>query len=95
MSLTDKLVNWFGSDKLLHLLVAAWLTSWFTDFGFAIALAGGFFVFLLAYVKEKFLDDHFDQEDLAASFMGIIIEIVSYGFRAAIIEGLFDVTMPM
>ena len=33
MKLTDKLVNKFGYDKLLHFFVAAWLVSECKSFG--------------------------------------------------------------
>lgn len=95
MQLTNYLVNKFGSDKLLHFLLAAWLTSWFTDFGYAISLPAAAAIFLLAWIKEKFLDDHFDHADLAASLGGILTELIAYGIRAALAEGVFGVTMPM
>lgn len=76
MKLTDKIVNTFGGDKLLHLLVAGWVTqigtliNWWAALLIAIAVIG------LNFVKEKYWDNVFDIKDLIAAGVGSFIAFV-------------------
>ena len=70
MKLTDKLVNKFGYDKLLHFFVAAWLVSECKAFGIIAGFIGWIAVIVLSVVKEHFLDGELDSMDACAAAYG-------------------------
>ena len=70
MKLTDKLVNKFGYDKLLHFFVAAWLVSECKSFGIIAGFFGWFAVMILSVVKEHILDGEPDSMDACAAAYG-------------------------
>lgn len=70
MKLTDKLVNKFGYDKLLHFFVAAWLVSECKAFGMIAAIFGWVAVIILSVVKEHILDGEPDSMDACAAAYG-------------------------
>ena len=70
MELTDKLVNKFGYDKLLHFFVAAWLVSECKAFGIIVGFIGWIAVIVLSVAKEHFLDDEPESMDACAAAYG-------------------------
>ena len=72
MKLTDLIVNKIGIDKLLHALVA-WvgvsLGAPFGGWGLGIMFV---VMFVLAIIKEEFLDTSFDFHDLWWSTFGVL-----------------------
>lgn len=70
MKLTDKLVNKFGYDKLLHFFVAAWLVSECKAFGIVAGFFGWIAVMILSVVKEHILDGEPDSMDACAAAYG-------------------------
>lgn len=70
MKLTDKLVNKFGYDKLLHFFIAAWLVSECKAFGIIAAFFGWIVVIILSAVKEHFFDDEPEPMDACAAAYG-------------------------
>ena len=70
MKLTDKLVEKIGVDKMLHFFVAAWLVSECKAFGIEVGCIAWIVVVMLAFVKEKWLDDFLDARDLLWSALG-------------------------
>ena len=70
MKLTDKLVNKFGYDKLLHFFVAAWLVSECKEFGIVAGYIGWIAVIVLSIVKEHSLDDEPESMDAFAAAYG-------------------------
>lgn len=69
----NKLVNHYGSDKCLHFLVGAWLTSIVTPLGFWWVMAMIAFVAIISYVKEAYVDDVADKIDIYAGISGSIV----------------------
>lgn len=84
MKLTDKLTQRFGADKLLHLLIAALFVSQFDDYGLFWGFLALFAVSGLGYAKEKWLDKTGDWEDLKATVIGGVIELVVYTVRCIV-----------
>ena len=52
MRLTDKLVEKFGADKLLHFFVAAWLVAECKNYGIITGFFGWIAVIILSALKE-------------------------------------------
>ena len=75
MKLTDKLVNKFGYDKLLHFFVAAWLVSECKAFGIIAGFIGWIAVIVLSVVKEHFLDGELDSMDACAAAYGGFVSL--------------------
>lgn len=72
----NKMVNHFGTDKCLHFLVGAWLTSMVTPLGFWWVMAMVAFVAVISYVKEAYVDDICDKIDMYAGIRGSVISCV-------------------
>ena len=70
------LVNHFGSDKCLHFLVGAWLTSMVTPLGFWWVIGMIAFVVIISYVKEVYVDDVGDKIDMYAGIYGSVTSFV-------------------
>jgi hypothetical protein len=76
MRLTDKLVEKVGVDKLLHFFVSAWVVSECKAYGIGVGCIAWVVVVLLAFVKEKWLDDFLDAKDMLWSALGGFASIV-------------------
>ena len=61
MKFIDNIINKIGHDKVIHFSQAGWLTQ-----------IGGLFGFL----KEKYLDDTFDKNDIKANLFGCILATI-------------------
>ena len=84
MKLTDKIVSRYGQDKVLHFLVGAWIVAQFDDYGLFWGFLALFAVSGLGYAKEKWLDKTGDWEDLKATVIGGVIELVVYTVRCVV-----------
>jgi hypothetical protein len=78
MKLTNSLVEKFGTDKLLHFLVTAWLVSEVKIFGISAVIIVFIFIIILGFIKELILDNQFDTKDIIASFIGGLISLLLY-----------------
>ena len=76
----NKTVNGFvehiGSDKLLHFLTGAWLTSMVSPLGFWWVLGMFIFIGIISYVKEAFVDKVSDKYDFIAGVSGSLISFL-------------------
>ena len=77
MKITNKLVEKFGADKLLHYAVGGWLTAICSLFGWIGLLAGFILVVALSFIKER-LDDKSDKKDILAGVLGSITMVIIY-----------------
>lgn len=75
MKLTDKLVETFGADKLLHFFIAAWLVSECKAFGIGVGCIAWIVVAVLSWIKEDFFDDDVDARDIFAGALGGFVSI--------------------
>jgi hypothetical protein len=74
MKLTDKLVEKFGHDKLLHFLVAAWVVSVCSSYG--VGCIAWIIIILLSIIKEKIFDDYSDTKDIIAGALGGFVSLL-------------------
>lgn len=86
--LTNWFVNSFGSDKVMHFLGGAWITSILSIYGWYGILASFLVVFTLSFIKEQFLDAKFDKWDINAAIFGSATSAIIYGI-AELIGKLF------
>lgn len=70
MEFTNKIVEKFGADKLLHFLVAWMIVSIVAPFGGWISSGVMLIVIILAFFKETIFDGSYDAKDLLASAIG-------------------------
>lgn len=77
MKITNKLVEKFGADKLLHYAVGGWLTAICSLFGWIGLLAGFILVVVLSFIKER-LDDKSDKKDIIAAELGSMTMVIIY-----------------
>lgn len=77
--LTNWFVNNFGSDKVMHFLGGAWITSILSVFGWYGIIAAILLVFTLSFIKEQFLDATFDKWDINAAMIGSAVSTMLYG----------------
>lgn len=77
MKITNKLVEKFGADKLLHYAVGGWLTAIGSLFGGDGLLAGFILVVVLSFIKER-LDDKSDKNDIIAGILGSMTMVIIY-----------------
>lgn len=82
MKLTDKLVAYFGTDKLLHFLIGMIVPLLFVPlvniiniYGIITVVCTGMLMIVLNFIKEKWLDSFFDWKDLIACVIGVIFSI--------------------
>jgi hypothetical protein len=73
--MTDKLVNKFGYDKLLHFFVAAWLVSECKAFGIGVSCIAWIVVVVLSWIKEDFFDEQVDARDIFAGALGGFVSL--------------------
>lgn len=83
MKLTDKLVEKIGYDKMLHFLLASWFVSECKAYGIGVGCIAWIVIVVLAFVKEKWLDDFFDARDLLWSAFG--------GFASLVLMVVMDI----
>lgn len=72
MNLTNKLVEKFGADKLLHFLLGWVIVSMGSPFGCIGIVIGTILACFLSIIKEFKLDAVKDMKDLIASILGAI-----------------------
>lgn len=66
-------VKYYGTDKVLHFLVGAWLTSLVTPLGFGAVLTMFIFVTVISYIKELYVDSIPDKKDFYAGVSGSLV----------------------
>lgn len=72
MKLTNKLVEKFGADKLLHFLLGWVIVSLGSPFGYIGIIIATFIACLLSAIKEYELDTVKDMKDLIADILGAV-----------------------
>lgn len=72
MRFTNKIVERFGVDKVLHFAVCGWVESICCFFGFGGMMWGLLVVFALSVIKEL-IDGIFDWRDIIAGVFGGIV----------------------
>ena len=78
MKLTDKLIQKYGNDKLLHFSIGGWVTALCGLFGQIPLVIGGITITLLNVVKEYLFDNTPDWKDVKATFLGCSITFIIY-----------------
>lgn len=76
MKLTNLIVKKFGSDKLLHFLIAGWGAQIGTLINIPCGIIIALIIILLNWVKEKYWDSAFDIKDLVAAILGATLAII-------------------
>ena len=77
MKITNKLVEKFGADKLLHYAVGGWITAIGSLFGWIGLIVGLVLVIILSFLKER-LDDKIDKKDTLAGVLGSMTMVIIY-----------------
>lgn len=72
MNLTNKLVEKFGADKLLHFLLGWVIVSMGSPFGYIGIVVATIIACLLSVIKEYKLDAVKDMKDLIAGCLGAL-----------------------
>ena len=70
MKLTDKIIETIGYDKLLHFFISAWLVSEGKAYGIDVAVFIWLLVWMLSFIKEKYLDNKLNYWDVWFSVLG-------------------------
>ena len=78
MKFTNKLVEKFGVDKLLHTAIAGWAISLSSYFGLLAMIVITLIIITLSIVKERHWDDHADWDDFYAAILGMLISWLVY-----------------
>ena len=84
----DKILNYFGTDKVLHFLVGAVISFVFTNIcmiqeglsGISCVVFGVIGLAVAAFaglVKELIIDSTFDWKDLAATVLGGLLPVIA------------------
>lgn len=76
MKLTDKLVERFGADKLLHFFVAAWVVAECKAYGIEAGCIAWITVVILSAIKEKVFDKYVDAKDIFAGALGGFVSLL-------------------
>lgn len=76
MQLTNKIIEKFGYDKLLHFLVAAWVVSICNMYGIGAGCIAWVAIVILSIIKEKVFDDYLDAKDIFAGALGGFTSLV-------------------
>ena len=79
MSLQSNILNKIGTDKVLHFLVGALVTSMVSPIGWTAVTIAFFVVLFLSLVKELMLDAKKDWLDVLAGGIGSGLSIAVYG----------------
>lgn len=77
MKITDKLVQKFGVDKLLHFSIGAWITALGGIYNYMGCLCCGVIVIMLNIIKERLLDEQPDPKDTLFTLFGSIVSIIA------------------
>ena len=81
MKWVDDILDKYGTDKVLHFLGGFAITSACALFGLFSAGIGVVTTAVLSWVKEQYLDDEFDANDIIAALMGsgvaVVLEVIS------------------
>ena len=85
MRFTDWIVQKFGSDKVMHFLGGAWITSLFSPIGWIGVLFGVILTLILNIIKERYFDSEFDSKDIIAAGIGCMSSVVLYLILISII----------
>ena len=72
MKLTDKLIEKFGADKLLHFLLGWIIVSICSPFGYIGIVIGTILACILSIIKEYKLDVVKDTKDMIAGILGAV-----------------------
>ena len=80
MNLTNKLVEKFGADKLLHFLLGWVIVSMGSPFGYIGIVIGTILACVLSVIKEFKLDAVKDMKDLIASVLGVVSSDIYFIF---------------
>lgn len=80
MNLTNKLVEKFGADKLLHFLLGWVIVSIGSPFGYIGIVIGIILVGVLSMIKEYKLDAVKDMKDLIAGILGAVSSSIYFIF---------------
>lgn len=92
MKLQDRLIDKYGIDKVLHFICGALIVELVTMCGvlyadfegcFIGSLIGMVVVYLISIIKEKWLDDYYDQLDIEYAMMGSISAVI-FNFTAMV-----------
>lgn len=78
MKLIDDLITKYEIDKILHFVVGGWITSLFGTFGLISLIIGVIFTLLISFIKEKWLDNEFDKQDIIAAMIGSLISVIVF-----------------
>lgn len=78
MKLTDKIVEKYGADRVMHFLFGAWLVAEGKAYGLAGMLAMMVVLAVLVVLKETVFDDKFNKGDLAFSALGGMVSVILY-----------------
>lgn len=76
MKLTDKLVEKFGNDKLLHFSIGGWITSLLSPLGMLYTVGAALSIIILNIIKEYIFDTKVDWKDITATAIGGGLSIV-------------------
>lgn len=78
-----KFVENVGIDKILHFLVGMVVMSLFSGYSFECNLLGVFMALIAGVVKEQFIDNEIDGEDIIATAMGGVVAAMLFSVRLA------------
>lgn len=78
MKFTDKLVEKYGIDKVLHFLGGGWIVSMFTPLGWLGVILGVVLMLIVSLAKELFFDSFFDKKDIIAASIGGGVSVIIY-----------------
>ena len=78
MRFTDWIVEKVGSDKIMHFLGGAWITSLFSPLGWIGIVIGIVLTLILSLIKERYLDSEFDFKDIIAASIGCLTSTLLY-----------------
>lgn len=76
MQLTNRIIEKFGYDKLLHFFVAAWVVSICSMYGISVGGIAWIAIVMLSIIKEKVFDDYLDAKDIFASALGGFVSLI-------------------
>ena len=76
MKFIDNIINKIGHDKVIHFSQAGWLTQIGGLFGLIGTIVAPIVVMLFGFLKEKYLDDPFDKDDIKANLFGCILATI-------------------
>ena len=85
MRFTDWIVEKIGSDKIMHFLGGAWITSLFSPIGWFGIIIGVVLILTLSFIKEQYLDSEFDFNDIIAAAIGCMTSTLLYWLLISII----------